>query len=168
MASAGERHEIRPGTRSGGDTMDAGLEGLLGGLLGGSGSKGGLGGMLGGGGGGGNPARRHAPPGCRRHADRRRAEQAHGRYAVGRSRGQGQIMDLRRRNKPISPDEVKQVVDPAHIDDIAKQAGVSHDEAAALIATTLPEVVNHVTPDGSLPDPATVDQKLGAIGATSH
>ena len=71
-------------------------------------------------------------------------------------------------NKPISPDEVKQVVDPAHIDDIAQQAGVSHDEAAALIAKTLPEVVNHVTPDGSLPDPATVDQKLGAIGAASH
>jgi uncharacterized protein YidB (DUF937 family) len=70
-------------------------------------------------------------------------------------------------NKSITPDEVKQVVDPSHIAEVAQKAGVSHDEAAALIAQALPEVVNHVTPDGSLPDAATVDQKLGAIGAAA-
>jgi uncharacterized protein YidB (DUF937 family) len=41
-------------------------------------------------------------------------------------------------------------------------------EAAGLIAKTLPEVVNHVTPDGSLPDPATLDQRLGAIGGAAR
>jgi uncharacterized protein YidB (DUF937 family) len=66
-------------------------------------------------------------------------------------------------NKPISPDEVKQVVDHGQIAAVAQKAGVSHDEAAALLAKTLPEVVNHVTPDGSLPDQTAVDQKLGAI-----
>lgn len=45
--------------------------------------------------------------------------------------------------------------------------GVSHDEAAALIAQALPAVVNHVTPDGALPDAATADQHLCAIGAAA-
>ena len=147
--------------------MDSGLEGLLGGLLGGSGSKGGLGGMLGGQGGG-NPLVGMLLPavvgmltggGLNRLMG---GMQSAGLEDKARSWISGDA------NKPISPDEVKQVVDPAHIDDVAQKAGVSHDEAAALIAKTLPEVVNHVTPDGSLPDPATVDRKLGAIGAAAH
>jgi uncharacterized protein YidB (DUF937 family) len=62
-------------------------------------------------------------------------------------------------NQPISADEVKQVVDPAHIQQVAEQAGVSHDEAAHLIAQALPAAVDHVTPDGAT-DAAAVDQHL--------
>jgi uncharacterized protein YidB (DUF937 family) len=69
-------------------------------------------------------------------------------------------------NKPMSADEVKQVVDPGNIDEIAQKAGVSKDEAAGLIAQALPAVVDHLTPDGHLPDAAALDQTLSkATGA---
>jgi uncharacterized protein YidB (DUF937 family) len=149
--------------------MDSGIEGLLGGLLGGSGSKGGLGGLGGllGGAGGGNPLVGMLLPAVA------------GMLAGG---GLGKIMSGMQaaglddkakswvsggENEPISPDQVKQVVDPGHIEEVAQKAGVSHDEAAALIAQALPEVVNHVTPDGTLPDQAAVDSKLGALGAAA-
>lgn len=68
-------------------------------------------------------------------------------------------------NQPLSADEVKRVVDPSHIAGVAQEAGVSHDEAAGLIAQTLPAVVDHLTPDGQVPDPATLDQRLSGTQA---
>jgi uncharacterized protein YidB (DUF937 family) len=68
-------------------------------------------------------------------------------------------------NQPLSAEEVKQVVDPSHIAQVAQKAGVSHDEAAGLIAQALPAVVDHLTPDGQMPDAATVDQQLSGTQA---
>ena len=68
-------------------------------------------------------------------------------------------------NKPLSPDDVKQVVDHDQIAQVAQKAGISHDEAAGVIAQALPAIVNHLTPDGQLPDPATADQKLSQMHA---
>ena len=70
-------------------------------------------------------------------------------------------------NKPISADEVKQVVDTRHIDEVAQKAGVSHDEAADAIAKALPAVVDHLTPEGHVPDDATIEQKLTQIQASN-
>jgi uncharacterized protein YidB (DUF937 family) len=150
--------------------MDSGIEGLLGGLLGGSGSKGGLGGLgslLGGGGGGSNPLVGMLLPAVT-------GMLAGGGLSKLLSGMQAAGLDDKARswvsggeNKPMSPDDVKKVVDPARIAEVADKAGVSHDEAAALIAKALPEVVNHVTPDGTVPDAGTVDAKLGAIGAAA-
>jgi uncharacterized protein YidB (DUF937 family) len=149
--------------------MDSGIEGLLGGLLGGSGSQGGLGGLGGmlGGAGGGNPLVGMLLPAVTGMlAGGGLSKLMSGMQAAGlEDKAKSWISGGA--NKSISPDEVKQVVDPSHIAEVAQKAGVSHDEAAALIAKALPEVVNHVTPDGSLPDAATVDQKLGAIGASA-
>lgn len=68
-------------------------------------------------------------------------------------------------NQPLSAEEVKQVVDPNHIADVAQKAGVSHDDAANLIAEALPAAVDHITPDGKLPDAATLDQRLSQTNA---
>jgi uncharacterized protein YidB (DUF937 family) len=139
--------------------MTSSMEDLLGGLLGGSG--GGIGGLLGGRGGG-NPLVGMLLPAVT------------GMLAGG---GLGKLMSGMQSagledkakswisggaNAPISADEVKKVVDPATIAGLARQAGVSHDEAAGLIAQALPAAVDHVTPDGHVPDAADVDQKLGA------
>jgi uncharacterized protein YidB (DUF937 family) len=147
--------------------MDSGLEGLLGGLLGGSGSKGGLGGVLGGQGGG-NPLVGMLLPAVVGMLTGGGLNRLMGGMQSAGLEDKAKSWISGGANQPISSDEVKQVVHPAQIDDVAHKAGVSHDEAAALIAKTLPEVVNHVTPNGSLPDPATIDQKLGAIGAAAH
>jgi uncharacterized protein YidB (DUF937 family) len=66
-------------------------------------------------------------------------------------------------NKSLSPEEVKQVVDHEQIAQVAQKAGISHDEAAGVIAQALPAIVNHLTPDGQLPDPATAEQKLSQM-----
>jgi uncharacterized protein YidB (DUF937 family) len=146
--------------------MDSGIEGLLGGLLGGSGSKGGLGGLLGGSGGG-NPLLSMLLPAVTGMLAGGGLSKLMGGMQSAGLEDKARSWISGDDNKPITPDEVKQVVDPSQIAEVAQQAGVSHDEAAALIAQALPEVVNHVTPDGSLPDAATVDQKLGAIGAAA-
>jgi len=149
--------------------MDSSIEGMLGGLLGGSGSRGGLGGLGGllGGAGGGNPlVGMLLPAVAGMLAGGGLSKLMSGMQAAGLE-DKARSWISRGENAAITPDEVKQVVDPSHIADVAKQAGVSHDEAAALIAQALPAVVDHATPDGTLPDTAAVDHSLGALGAAA-
>jgi uncharacterized protein YidB (DUF937 family) len=54
-------------------------------------------------------------------------------------------------NVPISPDMLSQIFGQGQIDDIARQLGVSHEEAAGTVAQALPEVVDRMTPTGSIP-----------------
>jgi uncharacterized protein YidB (DUF937 family) len=148
--------------------MDSSIEGLLGGLLGGS-SAGGLGSLLGGGGSGGGanqivgmllPAVTGmlAGGGLNRLMSGMQSAGLEDKAKSWISHGA---------NASISPDEVKQVVGQNQIADVAARAGVSHDEAAALIAQALPAVVDHVTPDGTVPDAAAVDQSLGKLAAAA-
>jgi len=55
-------------------------------------------------------------------------------------------------NMPISPDMLSQIFGRGQIDDVARELGVSHDEAASTVAQALPDVVNHMTPSGAIPD----------------
>jgi uncharacterized protein YidB (DUF937 family) len=143
--------------------MSSPLDDLLGGLMGGSGGAGGaLGSLLGGSKGGGSPLAALLPV-------------VTGMLAGG---GLGTIMSglqsagledkakswiAKGENKPLSADEVKRVVPAEKIAEVAQKAGVSHDDAAGLIAQALPAVVDHVTPDGHVPDVGAVDQKLGKL-----
>lgn len=54
-------------------------------------------------------------------------------------------------NLPVSADQIKAALGAGKIDQIAKSAGVSHDEAAAGLAHHLPDVVNNLTPNGDVP-----------------
>jgi uncharacterized protein YidB (DUF937 family) len=68
--------------------------------------------------------------------------------------GLGDIFDSwvgKGENKPISPEQVKQAADPENLQKIADDAGVSVDQAAEQLSKALPEVVNHLTPEGQLP-----------------
>src|SRR4029453_1595673 len=64
---------------------------------------------------------------------------------------QGQSWVGTGQNMPISPDMLSQIFGRGQMDDIARQLGVSHDEAAAEIAQALPDVVDRMTPRGSIP-----------------
>jgi uncharacterized protein YidB (DUF937 family) len=150
--------------------MSSSLEDLLGGLLGGSGSRsgsgalGGLGGLLGGG--GGSPLVALLPVVTSMLAGGGLGKLLSGMSSAGLE-GKAKSWVGGGENQPITADEVKQVVDKSHIDEVAQKAGVSHDEAAGLIAQALPAVVNHVTPDGQVPDAATVDHALAQVGAAA-
>ena len=54
-------------------------------------------------------------------------------------------------NQPISPDILSQVFGQGQLSQIAQQLGMSHEDAANSVAHALPQVVDHMTPDGSIP-----------------
>ena len=54
-------------------------------------------------------------------------------------------------NLPVSGDQLTQVLGSDKIGQIASQLGMSHDDAADGLAKILPELINHVTPNGQMP-----------------
>jgi len=54
-------------------------------------------------------------------------------------------------NAPIQPDALDQIFGQDGIEEIARRAGVTREQAAEGMSELLPEVVNHVTPDGEVP-----------------
>jgi uncharacterized protein YidB (DUF937 family) len=55
-------------------------------------------------------------------------------------------------NMPVSPDVLGQIFGQGGIEEIARQAGVTPQEASTGLSELLPDVVNQVTPDGQVPD----------------
>jgi uncharacterized protein YidB (DUF937 family) len=55
-------------------------------------------------------------------------------------------------NLPISAEQIRQAVGSGKLQDIAKQLGIDHADAAGGLAELLPQVVNHLTPDGVVQD----------------
>lgn len=66
-------------------------------------------------------------------------------------------------NQPITSDHVQQALTPAQLQDLAQQAGVQPAQASAGLASLLPELVNHLTPSGGMPDPGQLQQGLGGL-----
>jgi len=54
-------------------------------------------------------------------------------------------------NLPISADQIKQVLGHEQVAHIADQAGISHEEASNGLAALLPQIVDHLTPNGQVP-----------------
>jgi uncharacterized protein YidB (DUF937 family) len=53
-------------------------------------------------------------------------------------------------NEPISTDEIKNAFG-SELDSLAAKVGLGKNEAAAELSQTLPEAVNHATPNGTVP-----------------
>jgi uncharacterized protein YidB (DUF937 family) len=67
-------------------------------------------------------------------------------------------------NAPISGQEVRGIVGDDTVDELAQNAGISHDEAADVLAQVVPKVVNGLTPDGKLPADNDLDQLVAKFG----
>jgi uncharacterized protein YidB (DUF937 family) len=143
--------------------MSSPLDDLLGGLLGGSGGAGGaLGSLLGGSKGGASPLTALLPVVTGMLAGGGLGKIMSGLQAAGLE-DKAKSWVSKGENHALTADEVKRVVPAEKIAEVAQKAGVSHDDAAGLIAQALPAVVDHVTPDGHVPDAAAVDQSLGKL-----
>jgi uncharacterized protein YidB (DUF937 family) len=59
-------------------------------------------------------------------------------------------------NPPISSDQVHQVLGSEQVKALAAKAGISPDVAGNAIAQILPELVDKLTPNGTLPDHSNV------------
>ena len=54
-------------------------------------------------------------------------------------------------NKQISPGDLANALGADQIDQLASQSGMSRDELLSGLSQYLPDVINHLTPDGRLP-----------------
>jgi uncharacterized protein YidB (DUF937 family) len=64
---------------------------------------------------------------------------------------------------PITPDALEQIFGRGGIGAIARQAGVSEADASQGLSELLPEVVNHVTPGGEVPDLDSLSASVGDL-----
>ncbi|MFO1303322.1 MAG: YidB family protein [Burkholderiales bacterium] len=53
-------------------------------------------------------------------------------------------------NEAISPDVLSKIFGQGQMQDIARELGMSHDEAASTVAHALPNVVDRMTPGGAI------------------
>ena len=65
-------------------------------------------------------------------------------------------------NEPVSGQEVKQAL-PDKVSKIAQESGKSEDEVAEGLAKVLPKAVNDVTPEGTIPDDAQLQERVAAL-----
>ena len=54
-------------------------------------------------------------------------------------------------NEPVTGDDIKNVVNPQQLSQVAQQSGMSQDEVADHVAQALPEAVDKATPGGAVP-----------------
>ena len=55
-------------------------------------------------------------------------------------------------NLPMSAEQIKAVLGGGKLQEIASQLGISPDQASGSLAELLPKVVDHLTPNGQLPE----------------
>jgi uncharacterized protein YidB (DUF937 family) len=65
------------------------------------------------------------------------------------------------RNEEISGAQVQEVLSGDQIAAVAGQLGISQDQAASVLAKVLPQVVDRVTPDGKLPSADELAARIG-------
>jgi uncharacterized protein YidB (DUF937 family) len=66
-------------------------------------------------------------------------------------------------NKPIDAGALAGVLGPEILGQFAQKAGVGHAEAGSVLASVLPELVNHMTPQGQVPQGGALDGVLGSL-----
>ncbi|HXB55508.1 MAG TPA: YidB family protein [Vicinamibacteria bacterium] len=66
-------------------------------------------------------------------------------------------------NPPISPDQLSKVLSSDVLGQFAQKAGVAPANAASLLASVLPGLVDHLTPNGQVPAANDLQASLGGL-----
>lgn len=66
-------------------------------------------------------------------------------------------------NEELTGEEVVKALGPEKVDEAARKAGLSHDEAANELAGAIPKVVNELTPEGKVPEREMLDELVGKL-----
>ena len=66
-------------------------------------------------------------------------------------------------NLPITADQVSKVLGSGLIQQLAAKAGLSTDALSGQLAQLLPQVIDKLTPNGSLPEASSLQQGLGGV-----
>jgi uncharacterized protein YidB (DUF937 family) len=63
-------------------------------------------------------------------------------------------------NKPISPGDLANALGADQINSLMSQSGLSRDDLLSGLSQHLPDVINHLTPDGRLPTDSEVADRI--------
>ena len=142
------------------------IEKMLGGVLGGQG--GGVGGMLGGlaGGGGGGMLGMLMPVVGGLLAGGGLQKIMSGLEGQGAG-AQAKSWVATGENQPVSGQQIKEAVGADQVAQVAEKLGVSHDQAAEVLAKVIPHVVDKASPDGAMPSQESVDSTVKTIAQSS-
>jgi uncharacterized protein YidB (DUF937 family) len=66
-------------------------------------------------------------------------------------------------NQAIAPAQVTNALGPDLLGEFAKMAGIDAGDAGSVLANVLPGLVNHVTPQGQVPDAGSLESMLGGL-----
>ena len=66
-------------------------------------------------------------------------------------------------NKPVDPGVLANVLGPEILGQFAQKAGIGHGDASSVLASVLPELINHMTPQGQVPQGNALDGVLGSL-----
>jgi uncharacterized protein YidB (DUF937 family) len=66
-------------------------------------------------------------------------------------------------NKPVDPGALASVLGPEVLGQFAQKAGIGHAEAGPALASVLPELINHLTPQGQVPQGNALEGALGSL-----
>lgn len=66
-------------------------------------------------------------------------------------------------NLPISAEQVQSVFGAEQIQQMASKAGIAPEALSQKLAELLPQAVDKVTPNGSIPDPSSLQGGLGSM-----
>jgi uncharacterized protein YidB (DUF937 family) len=66
-------------------------------------------------------------------------------------------------NLPVSPTDLSHALGPDKIGALAKATGLDHGAIAGQLSNLLPGLVDHLTPQGSVPDHGALDLGLSAL-----
>jgi uncharacterized protein YidB (DUF937 family) len=66
-------------------------------------------------------------------------------------------------NKPVDPGALANVLGPEILGQFAQKAGIGQADAGSALASVLPELINHITPQGQVPQGNALDGVLGSL-----
>ena len=66
-------------------------------------------------------------------------------------------------NQPVTGDQIHQAIGPDQIAALAQRVGLPPGQVPALLAQVLPQVINHLTPNGTVPQGAGLESALGGL-----
>ena len=73
-------------------------------------------------------------------------------------------------NQSVSPDQIQQVLGSGQVQALAQKLGVSPEAASSTLSQLLPAVMNHLTPNGAVPEQSNLLQMgeslLSSLGKT--
>ena len=66
-------------------------------------------------------------------------------------------------NQPVTGQQMHEAVGADQIAQVAEKLGVSHDQAAEVLAKVIPHVVDKASPDGAMPSQEAVDSTVSTL-----